>query len=1189
MTEFFPLLQRASLFGIAALGVALFLQWILSPRVPARWRVWIWRVALIQTALALVPLAPIALAVLPAKAPIVAPTRVESTINKAPIIDDAPAVAASPGAAMQPMEIAPPAIIEAPAARKSPAPRPRFDLKLSLSELAIWIYGCGVAFQIALLMRNVVRVRRALKACAPLDNAALRPIAERLKIRRLPRLLSSASGSPFLVGIVRPTIVVPQTLDLAHLEAVFAHELAHHKRRDLSWNALLWALQTALWFHPLSWFCRRFHALEVESACDELTLQLTPIAPKSYGALLIGAESCPSSPLVAGVNDNFFALQTRLQRLARAPMQPRRRARILFVAVLLVSFVAVVPIEFKARAQNTATLTQKTPLRPVRDMRGRVLDAQGKAVAGAVVYAISTGEGDETTRTAKTAADGTFFFSSVETEFAPTDSGSYPFVRLFVDAGKRGFGGRYFGSGLKTVDIKLPKTAQVKLRFIDANQRPVAKIRVRLRLIGVSLNAWSQMPEALYRRFETTTDTRGEATFTALPAGNIAHFALADQITKETMFGLGDQRGGRFVPLATEDAVTIQAPLTRKTIVLRAPIRLEGQISLPDGKPQGNVLILARRINAAEAKGDDEKREQLIAQTRSNAQGRYVMDGLRPGRYYVWTYPEKQLTRNYSSQVFQRDLTQKTNRVDFQLSRGAIIQGVVVAKNTEKPVKGQTMWLFDSQENNQYAITDARGYFKFRALGGKQRLRVHKNGSNSPPPGFRLPIQSEFNFEVKNGQKRDFKIALPGREAGEPIRGVVLNPDGTAAAGATVNYRTVGSYGSALEEVTANASGQFELPARASLKLVQLFADKGELATLQSVIARPKRATRLQLAVNAWSAINGRVVDEKKQPVAGVKIKLALFYGTTGFGGNITTTDANGNYAYEHLHSGISAQISASKSGYTEDFQPNEALKAGETTRVDLMLQRASLTLSGVLYGADGKPARNYQAWVNGLGDSVKIGSDGRFFFPHVTAGDVTIRVAPQGNFDWGEFHKWKPFSARGGDKNVVLRLPERQLAPLSGTLETPKSKIKPESLIGEVAPPIQATQWADGRALSLAALRGKPVLLFFDTFRAGEAGELRDFARAFPEVQVVGVQLTVPKTFGLPQISAHQAARALGFPIAVDAALPTKKLSGWRTAQSYGEARYVAIERTGKVIYAGDKIDRALALASASASADVS
>ena len=689
------------------------------------------------------------------------------------------------------------------------------------------------------------------------------------------------------------------------------------------------------------------------------------------------------------------------------------------------------------------------------------------------------------------------------------------------------------------------------------------------------------MPRAVKARYHATTDAVGLAKFPPLPLGMLAQFILTDQISKPTKFGLGDLRGGQWAPLAAEDAFRLRTPSASKNITLVPPIRLEGKITLPDGSAQGNVLVLARRINAAEAAGHDDKREQLIAQTRSNARGQYVMAGLRPGRYYVWTYPEKRLTRDYASEVFQRDLNDKINRVDFQLSRGAIIQGVVVAQKTGNPVKGQTMWLFDSQENNQYAITDARGYFKFRALGGQQRLRVHANGFNSPPPGLSLPAQSEFNFSLKNGEKRDFKIALPGTPVTSPIRGVVLLSNGQAAAGATVDYRTVDSYSSDLKQVTTNAQGKFVLPARASLKPAQLFADKGELATPFSVIAVPGQAVQLQLAPNAWASIQGHVTDEKNQPVAGAEIHLSLFYGSTGFGVNKTTTDARGFYRYEHLHPGVGVQVGASKSGYTDDFEMMNKLQTGETLRLDFSLKRAPLTIKGILYGLDGKPARNYQAWVSGLSRPVQIGNDGRFFFPHVTQGPVDIQVAPaQGFSDYG---KWKPFRATGGDQNVVLRLKNRQKDERFSDFEQPKRSIDPANLIGQIAPPLRATRWSGNRSFSLAQLRGKTVLLVFSGFLLSNDGEVSDFARSFPAVQTIGIKLESDALINSKlRSSADEIARKLGFPIAVDAAIPARKFKGWQTFQSYGQSRYAVIGRDGRVLYAGDELDRAIELATA-------
>ena len=1182
MNEFFLILQRASLFGVAALGVALLLQWILSSRIPARWRVWVWRVALIQTALALVPFAPIAVAVLPAKAPIVAPKIIEAPISQSPTIADAPAVAASPATEIAPAEMMPPAIMEAPTIQSAPVAKPHYLIDInSPDDVAVCIYLFGVAFQLTLLGRNIVRVRRALNACAPLDNADLRPIAARLKIRRAPRLLQSASGSPFLVGILRPTIVVPQTLDKAHLEAVFAHELAHLRRRDLTWNALLWALQTALWFHPLSWFCRRYHALEVESACDELTLQLTQIAPKSYGALLIGAESSQPSPLTAGVNDGFFALQTRLKRLGRAPMQPRRRVGWILAGALLVSFAAVVPLRLTARAQNEKETAAKT-----QSLRGTVRDFNGKKVGKATVYIMEPMDkgGDPRAQT-QTDANGNFALGNLKID-------QYGVV-VFVDAGDRGVTEKQFDLNSRddadNFAVKLPHRSFASLVLRDQKLHPVVGTEVNLLRVGTSFNSWMAMPRAVKDRYRATSDAAGIVKFPPLPLGMLAQFELADQVSKPTKFGLGDLRGGKYAPLAAEDAVRLDRQGVLRSITLVPTIRLEGRVTLEDGRAKGNVLILARRINAAEAAGKDEKREQLIAQTRSNAQGRYAMDGLRPGRYYVWVYPEERLVKDFVGPSYERDLKAQTNRVNFQLSRGAIIQGVVVSKSTGKPVKGQTMWLFDSQENNQYVITDARGYFKFRALGGKQRLRVHKNGENSPPPGFSLPAQSEFNFTVGNGEKRDFKIELPGQPLTKPTSGVIVGPDKKPVAGAKVVYRMAGSsIDSELHSLSCDANGRFALPMKWSAVPTQLWADAGAATTPQATIVASGATLTLQLQNGAWAGVNGRVLGESGQGVAGAQVSLYQNIDGNGVSPTfVTASDAQGRYQFERLRPGLSANIQATKTGYAPDYSKGfgtiETLQSAENRAVDIAMLTANKSLAGRVWDEAGKPATGYHVSVSGSDKLATTDKNGRFALVGVTSSGFSLSVtSPRSETIWNPFPEWKT------DKTIKIRLRKEQRFSWDKVKITPPVapaiKGAARQLVGQSAPAIRAIRWSNGKAVSLGSLRGQTVLLAFDPFVFDANGQLRDFARSFAgRVAVVGVQQTSQRSADPRwQKSLNQIAQELDFPIAVDALLPTKAKQGGQTFAAYGNSPYIVIGRDGRVVYAGDKLDRAIELATA-------
>lgn len=366
MNSLLSALERASVCGLAALLLALMAQWALDGRVPAAWRVWVWRVALLQIALALLPPSALRLAVLPPRALVATPLR-PPVAGLVPVPREP--VSAMPAIA-SPREIAPPQMLMAsrPAA-------PSHSMWAWASA-----YALGVGICLGWLALCFARMRRLLRGCQAVEEARIRDllveIARKMQVSP-PRLLESRTSAPCLVGLWRPAIILPSALLTTQnpdLIVLLSHELAHLKRRDLIWNALLWPIQSLFWFHPLIWCARWFLALETESACDEMTLHLTRLAPKSYGALILNTMNNPTTPLAAGMTDGFFALKKRLTRLNRAPKRPRRGFQIAFAAALCLALGASIPLRLVARAQNqppSAAVASKSRPPIIRTIRGR--------------------------------------------------------------------------------------------------------------------------------------------------------------------------------------------------------------------------------------------------------------------------------------------------------------------------------------------------------------------------------------------------------------------------------------------------------------------------------------------------------------------------------------------------------------------------------------------------------------------------------------------------------------------------------------------------------------------------------------------------------------------------------------------------------------------------------------------------
>ena len=76
-------------------------------------------------------------------------------------------------------------------------------------------------------------------------------------------------ASPFVLGIIKPTIYLPFNMSEKHREGVIAHEMAHIRRKDHLWKPLGFLLLALHWFNPLMWLGYVLLCRDIELACDE--------------------------------------------------------------------------------------------------------------------------------------------------------------------------------------------------------------------------------------------------------------------------------------------------------------------------------------------------------------------------------------------------------------------------------------------------------------------------------------------------------------------------------------------------------------------------------------------------------------------------------------------------------------------------------------------------------------------------------------------------------------------------------------------------------------------------------------------------------------------------------------------------------------------------------------------------------
>ncbi len=694
-----------------------------------------------------------------------------------------------------------------------------------------------------------------------------------------------------------------------------------------------------------------------------------------------------SYPLTLGVADDYFTLSTRLKRIGRAPMQPRRRAAWLLGAALAVSFVAVVPFRLTARAQSE----QKAVT-----LSGVVRDQSGIAVADATVY-LSLRNRAEPLETTTSDADGRFAFNS--------EIGDNRSVLVWADAGARGIGQSYISqeSGARLSNPIIAPRAPVKLLLVAPDGTRAANVRLRVGQIGPEIDEQWIVPPAISSRLQTQTNTRGEAVFAALPVGQIAQFWLSDQKFYATTENFGDLRGGQYAPLGAHEAVKVGASNDWKTIRLVAPVTLRGRVTTPSGVGKSGALVLAQPVGFNSSRQFDGA--TTVAQTRADANGDYEMKGLRPGLALIEVEPEAWLARDYVSFAPMKELSAPVERVDLPLIRGGLVRGVILQKGSGQPLAGQSIAMLDSTRKYQVQQTDAQGRFQFRSLDGWAYLWTQKAKVKIPAKFFNAGL---LGFEAA-------KMEFYEEKAGQFVWDNV-------STNATLKILTRSSAGSR-SDVVISTPDLVILPikrgATRDIVIESAIENAVENATLTGQVSLPDS--------------KGKSAIVTVRPAADFDTKNAIE----------KPTDARGRYSIAGLKPGIykiSAHLDDTTKANWAAPKLTQTLKVG-ANRADFKLTRGAL-IEGVVQDASNyhRPIPNIEVLTadkDGDGTIEKTKSNGVFRF-RVAPGRVAVRLHQRAlPPDLKLVNTELFFDAKEGDKkHIVFDLPRAaKAATPTGTI----------------------------------------------------------------------------------------------------------------------------------------------------------
>ena len=107
---------------------------------------------------------------------------------------------------------------------------------------------------------------------------------------------SPAVSTPFVLGLCKPRIYLPQMILPEELPYVIAHEKAHIRRRDHWWKVIGFALLSIHWFNPVMWLAYCVLCRDIEFACDEQVIrELGENQRADYSQAILDCSVAPRS------------------------------------------------------------------------------------------------------------------------------------------------------------------------------------------------------------------------------------------------------------------------------------------------------------------------------------------------------------------------------------------------------------------------------------------------------------------------------------------------------------------------------------------------------------------------------------------------------------------------------------------------------------------------------------------------------------------------------------------------------------------------------------------------------------------------------------------------------------------------------------------------------------------------------
>jgi protocatechuate 3,4-dioxygenase beta subunit len=787
-----------------------------------------------------------------------------------------------------------------------------------------------------------------------------------------------------------------------------------------------------------------------------------------------------------------------------------------------------------------ALLTNEQKPEPF-SLKGKVVSADGKPVAGAIVEIRSNAVGmekpgdyltDRDDLLAKTTSDdkGVFAFKDVT---LPRIAARAALAREYLwyaiaRAGEHGLTWRRLNlqAPSEEITLTLHAAATIRGRITDAAGKPLAGAQVRV--TGISLLQQSTPPVPslnLYRSqmgLSAVSGADGRVSIAGLPREARIDVQVSQErhVLEGVMVATTDRSQPAIVHRFADrsgQVRTRQMPvhLGEFTLALRPGHRLKGQVVHEDtGKPVAGAGVMLRAEEGA------------YFRAKADAEGRFTCDQLPPGKFWINAVATE---KNNDYLAAHADVTIPENQTEvtfhLKLPRGITATGKVVDEETGQGIAGVTIWYYNATRQNGMTpistVSEKDGSFRLAVPPGPGRLKIAGQVS-----GYVLPLQPAFYQRLTDEPDSPFSkgiVAKPNEQLasitfklgkGLAVSGRIVDADGKPVAGARLFRLETYSVNWNAPAATTQGDGSFSIrgldPYTKHLFIAQ--HEQRRLAATHTLKASKdqKRIDGVEIKLAPLATLTGRVVDEDKKPIAGVAISPYIQVQIEQDGNTYSAsfslyfhrpvkTGKDGRFTADFLVPGFKYQAYAQADGYAQAYSGQFEPGGGQKHEVgDIMLVKADQTVSGRVVTPAGRPLAGVQVYAysrrrgNFVSSSEAVFTDkeGRFTIGKLPRGPVEINAISERDEQGIGMSNRVTAQSGASDVRIVMFLRRKAAAV--------------EALAGKPAPEFPVAAWLNGKpraesakGFARAAFQGKVVLLAF-------VDEAKPSQRILPRLQTI-------------------------------------------------------------------------------------